>query len=237
MSPGSDRFVEALARLHRYAESHPAPRPEHLPPPLTVALSRQAGSGGADIARAVGARLGWPVYDHELLTRVAEEKGLHSKLLEHLDEHSVSWLEDMFQSFSSHPAPTEMAYIKALLELLVSLGKAGHCVIVGRGAAQVLPPDTTLRLRVIAPREVRIANIARSKDMTPDQAERWVDHTDRERTRFVERHFHRNATDPMGYDLILNSGRLSVEQCATLVVSAAQMLEERLKLQHVPVTV
>ncbi len=34
-----------------------------------IAVSRQVGARGATVARAVGARLGWPVYDHELLDR------------------------------------------------------------------------------------------------------------------------------------------------------------------------
>lgn len=229
MSPTSDRFVEALARLYRYTDSHPETRRENQPPPITIALSRQAGSGGADIARALGARLDWPVYDHELLTRIAEEKGLHARLLEQLDERAVSWLEEIVQSFSSRPAPSEMSYFKGLAELLASLSKVGHCIIVGRGAAQILPAETTLRVRVVAPREKRIASIARSKDLTPDHAEKWVDHTDRERTRFVERHCRVDPNDCMCYDLILNSGRLTVEECATLIVSAAQMLEEHVR--------
>ena len=98
----------------------------------------------------MGGQLGWPVYDHELLDCIAEEKGLTARLLEHMDERLVGWLEESVRAFCTQEGSQEGVYLKALLELLASLGKAGRCVIVGRGAAQVLPAETTLRVRVIA---------------------------------------------------------------------------------------
>src|SRR6516162_5248086 len=95
--------------------------------PLTIALSRQAGSRGAEIARAAGARLGWPVYDHELLKIIAAEKGLHSRLVEQLDERGVSWLEGIILAFGTREGGREGTYLRALLELFGSLSKIGHC--------------------------------------------------------------------------------------------------------------
>jgi cytidylate kinase len=227
MEAASDRVVEALARLHRVAETHPAPAPPGAPPAVAVALTRQAGSRGAEVARAAGARLGWPVYDNELLKRIAEEKGLPEKLLATLDERHFSWLEGAMRSFSPAAGATERAYVKGLLEVLAALGEAGHCVIVGRGAAHVLPAETTLRVRVVAPRESRLAAVQASMDFTPEQAARWVDHTDHERALFVQRAFRADVADPLGYDLVLNSARLGIDGCADLIAQAARGQDER----------
>jgi cytidylate kinase len=232
MSLSSDRVVEALARLQRYADIRPDSKQAATPPGLTIAMSRQAGSGGAEIARAVGAALGWPVYDNELLTRIAEEKGLHAKLLERLDERPVAWLEELVQNFSAAPSPTESSYVKGLLELLATLGKVGHCVIVGRAAVQVLPAEATLRVRVVAPLQVRIATVEKTQNMTHQQASRWVEQTDRERARFVQHHFRANVEDPLGYDLIINSARFSRVEAAALIVQAARALEPRHELHQ-----
>jgi cytidylate kinase len=225
MAPGSDRVVAALALLARYAESHPATREA----PASVAVSRAAGSRGAEIAHAVGARLGWPVYDHELLTRIAQEKGLNTRLLEHLDERCASWLEELLAGFSTQPGPTEGTYMKQLLELLVSLGQIGHCVVVGRGAGYVLPPAAVVRVRVVAPRALRVAKTERRRGLSKAEAERWVDRTDADRVRFVKSHFNRDPHDPLNYDLILNSGRYSTDECAELIVRATRMREAQLK--------
>lgn len=222
----SDRFVETLARLERYAEKHPEPVAGSSP--LTIAISRQAGARGALIARAVGARLGWPVYDQELLTRISEEKGLHRRLLERLDERQVSWLEEMVTSFATSDGGRDGAYLRNLLEQLAMLGRAGHCVIVGRGGAQVLPQESTLRVRIIAPRPFRVAAVQKEQGIAAADAERWVDRTDQERARFIKAYFNRDAGDLQTYDLIINSGRFPVEDCAGLVAEAARLMEARL---------
>jgi cytidylate kinase len=226
MSPQSNHVVAALARLHQYVDSQPSPRET---PPIAITVSRQAGSGGAEIARAVGERLGWQVYDGELLIRIAEEKGLSTRLVEHLDERCTNWLEEIAGSLSTRSSPTEWTYTKHLVEVLLSLGKIGHCVIVGRGANHVLRPDTTVRIRVVAPRNMRVARTEQQQGMTNADAERWVDKTDADRTRFVNTHFNKDPDDPLNHDLILNSGRYSIDDCAALIVQAAHLKEAQVK--------
>src|SRR6516165_1938589 len=59
---------------------------------FTVALTREAGTQGTAVAREVGRLLGWNVYDHELLERIAQDMGLRSSLLETVDERQQGWL-------------------------------------------------------------------------------------------------------------------------------------------------
>jgi len=224
MAGPSDRVVEALARLNRYADTAYAAK-KNAPAPITIALSREAGSRGAEIARVVGALLGWPVYDQELLDRIAQEKGVNARLLEHLDERLVTWLEEAVRSFCAPQSGWEGAYLQGLLEVLGSLGKVGHCVIVGRGAPHVLPVETTLRVRVIAPHARRVAWMQKCLGVSAAEAVRWVDTHDRERLRFARHHFNCNAADPLRYDLMLNSERFTAEECANLIVQAAHTLE------------
>src|SRR5262249_33011581 len=69
----------------------------------TIAISRQAGTRGPDIARAVGQRLGWPVYDRELLELIASELGLRTQLVESVDERVSGWIERCLQLFRDEP--------------------------------------------------------------------------------------------------------------------------------------
>jgi cytidylate kinase len=237
MSTSTDRGLDSLgglrehleARLYQHQEGMSRTPGGKAPPPLTIALSRQAGSGGADIARAVGAALDWPVYDHELLDRIAAERGLSTRVVEQLDERHGGWLEEAVREFCTAEGSKDGVYLRGLLGLLVALGKEGHCVIVGRGAAQVLPDESTLSVRVTAPRSDRVARIARSKGLSAAEAERWVEQHDAERLRFVKHHFHVDAADPMLYDLVLNSRRLTTEECAAIIVQAARAVEAHLQ--------
>jgi cytidylate kinase len=224
MFPASERIVQTLARLQQYADAHAAGSPH--PPALSVAISRQAGSGGPEVAHAVGERLGWPVYDRELLKQIAVKRGVPERVLEQLDEHSANWVEEMTGSFT-RVNPLEDVYVKQLVELVVSLSRAGHCVIVGRGAPVVLPPQMTLRVRLVAPREWRVARVERQRGLTRAGAEHWVDHTDTERNRFVRYWFHREADDLLAYDLTLNTSRYDPDECAEIIAQAARVMDAK----------
>jgi cytidylate kinase len=227
----SERMGEAMARALRHwqyrgkAEADLAPVVE-APPPLTIAISRQAGANGAAVARAAGERLGWPVYDRELIEKIAQEMGLRSQLVESIDESRTSWLEECLRAFTSRPGVSEGAYLLTLRRVLFSLAAHGDCVIVGRGAAQVLPEATTLRIRLVGPFEQRIASIRERHGLWPAEARRFVQETDERRRRFVQDHFHKGPDDPALYDLVLNSGRLSVKDCVGLIVCALETLKK-----------
>src|SRR5690242_4965065 len=67
---------------------------------FTIALQREAGVPGTSIAREIGRRLKWQVYDHELLERIAQEMGLRVSLLESIDEKRQSWLRESLEAFA-----------------------------------------------------------------------------------------------------------------------------------------
>jgi hypothetical protein len=186
----------------------------------TIAISRQAGARGPDIARAVGERLGWPVYDRELLELIASELGLRTRLVESVDERVSGWLQRSLQGFRDQPSIGPDDFAGYLVRVLGSLAVHGGCVILGRGAAQLLPEVSTLRVRLVGPQARRVASLQERFDLSAEQARRWIEETDRRRSRFVREQFHRDVDDPTQYDLILNSSRLSVRDCADLIVAA-----------------
>jgi hypothetical protein len=49
--------------------------------------------------------------------------------------------------------------------------------------------------------------------------------TDRERSDFIEDHFREDPSDPRSYDLVLNTSRLSLSSCASLVVETLHQLQ------------
>src|SRR6516225_3924809 len=189
-------------------------------PAFTIALSRQAGTYGAAIARAVADRLGWPVYDSELMQQIANDLGVRQGLVSNMDERHVSWLTEYLEGLSPHQGVSEYAFMRRLLETLLSLAARGNCVIVGRGATKVLPAATTLRVRIVAHREPRIDAVQREHGISRDEAARRVEATDRERDEFVREYFGMDATDPENYDLVLNAARFPIEQSAELIIEA-----------------
>jgi cytidylate kinase len=220
-------LAESLVLAGSYAASRRKEPAPDAGPHFTIALSREVGAGGTSVGAAVGERLGWPVYDHELIERIAAQMHLRTSLLESVDERRRSWLLEAVEAFSSGRTVSESAYVRHLVETVLSLGTHGDCVIVGRGAALVLPPATTLRVRLIAEMEDRIRNMSRERGLSHQDAANLIDALDRERVRFSRDHFRKDVTDPSQYDLVLNTSRVSYAACADIVMAALRHLRER----------
>ena len=199
-------------------------RARQAKPAFTIVISRQSGARGTTTARAVGERLGWAVYDRELVERIAQDMKLQASLLERVDEKKVGWLQEFMESFSSAPVVSDIAYVHRLAKTIASL-VAQDCVLVGRGIAHILPVETTLRVRLVAPVAWRVAAMSRKLGVSEEEAAVKVATTDRQRVQFVREHFNKDTTDPSLYDLVLNTERFSVEQCADLIVEALHRLQ------------
>ena len=182
---------------------------------LTIAISREAGIDAGAYARAIGQQLGWPVWDHELLERIARRLGSQVSDLEPLDERHISWLQESMEAFLALHAVNQHAFVRGLRETVEELAELGNCIIVGRGVPHLLPAKTTLKIRLVAPLEHRVIQFQKRMGMADAaQVARMLDKIDRERIRFVRDHFHQDAVDPAGYDVILNTSHFSPTDCA-----------------------
>ena len=221
---GVARLTEGLARAQSLWHEAKAQKREGLA--LTITISREAGTHGTEVAHAVGEKLGWQVYDHELLERIAQEKGLRVRLLESIDEKPQSFFLECIQAFVGDGV-SESSYVRHLVETILSLGRLGNSVIVGRGAGHLLPRETTLRVRLIAPRADRVAAFAEHHKLSREEAAKQVEALDRQRATFIQSHFHKDVQDMHNCDLILNTARWPVEECAEMIVDALRRLERR----------
>ena len=222
----SERLVDGMVQAHLHQDRRPQPEKPREAQPFTIAISRDSGANGHVIARAVGFRLNWPVYDQELLRKVAEDMGLRAHMLESLDERRANWLAELLAGFAtSTPTAYSGAYAHRLVETLFSLAAQGECVILGRGAAQVLPSNSTLRVRLVGPRKERIATVQKRLGLEWAEAARRVAQTDHDRTQFVVHNFSKDPADSCNYDLVLNSARLGVATCADLIVETLRRVQ------------
>jgi hypothetical protein len=190
------------------------------------------GTQASAVAREVGARLKWPVFDRELLELIAQELGTRVNQVEAIDEKPMNGLSESIEWFAGVPFVSEVSYVRNTVKTVLALGTYGESVIVGRGAAHFLPAETTLRVRLVAPLEQRIATIGRSLGMSREDAKRKVETVDRERTDFVRHHFFKDAGDPRNYDLVLNAASFSTVQCADIIVEASRQHQANVRAKQ-----
>ncbi|HQU45569.1 MAG TPA: cytidylate kinase-like family protein [Pirellulales bacterium] len=203
----------------------PAALSKSVTPAYTITISRESGAGGAAVARELGRLLEWPVYDRELLEHIAKQAGLRSELLESLDEKRTHWLTEILESFGRTSPMSGASYARHLAETILALASHGHCVIVGRGSTAIVPPRSSLRVRLVAPLDDRTERICKRLGVSKVAASEHVRFNDAHREGFVNDYFHHNVGDPHDYDLIINTSRFSVEESARLIIDALRQIE------------
>lgn len=189
-----------------------------------VLISRECGSGSSLVAEKIGKELGWNVFDSKIVDEIAKAGGVHQKLVESVDEQVHSHWEHTWRELLLDEL-TDRAYLHHLGQLVTALGHQGNVVIVGRGAQYILPPQGALRVRLVAPLEARVARIAEQESLSPKEARMKIKQVDSKRAAFLWKVFRKDAGLPLNHDLILNTGDISIESAARIVLTA---LEEKL---------
>ncbi len=219
-------YVQANAYSQSRSQGSRTPSTLATGQAYSIAISRQAGIDAGAYARAIGQRLGWPVWDHELLELIARRLGSNIHELESLDERHISWIQESLEAFLVLHEVNQHSFVRQLREAIEDLTAQGNCIIVGRGAGHILPSKSILKVRLVAPLEQRIAAFRQQTGIADaGHAARELEKIDRERIRFVRDHFHQNAADPAAYDIVLNIWHFSETDCARLVLDFLQAIE------------
>ena len=185
-----------------------------------ICISREAGAGASALARRVGELLGWKVYDEELIEAIAHRMGLPIDEVRALDEQAPSMVQDWLLPLREEYYAPQEAYLDHLAKLVESIGRAGESILVGAGAGFMLPRETTLSLRAIAPLKVRAQRLAERMGVSVRTARRAARDLDRRRTQF-DRTMHRaNPNDPHNFDMVLDTASLSLEIAAEVIAHA-----------------
>jgi hypothetical protein len=185
-------------------------------------ISREKGAGGSAVGQLSGKRLGWQVFDKGIVDAIAQKARVRRELIESLDERDRTTIQDAIgQWLRPQPIGTS-GYLAHLREILLTLGHQGDVVIVGRGAQYVLPSQFGLRVRMVAPVEVRVRRIASRENLSLKAARVEVERSDRDRATLARRQYGQNPHDPLNDDVTINTAELTVEAATEIVVTALQ---------------
>jgi len=210
------RFTE----IRRRATDDPSGRTQVEGP--WIALSRELGSGGGELAVQVGAALGWRIYDREILRAVAAETRRDEWTLERFDEKGVRPFGEYIAPLIMPTDPGQSRYLVDLTRVVRRLGREGRAVLVGRGANFILDPARGLRVRAVAPAADRAEALTHDLGLTPDEARRRIEASDAAQREFVWQAFQREIGDPAGYDLVVHPRSLGLPAALAAILAAAR---------------
>lgn len=216
----SIRTVEQIAddRIKRW-ESIPANEKQARRLPV-IAISRQAGSLGKAVAERLAEELGMDIYAEDLIGTIADTTHISESVVRMLDEKAVTFLDDMMAKMIGKYGLTSDEYFDALAKTIAAIDWHGNGVILGRGSAYMVHGRGDLRVRFIAPLDVRIENIMRELGLSKDEAKHHIIDTDAERSRFVHHYYRIDYDDIRHFDLVINNGSMGVSGSVEIVKAA-----------------
>jgi cytidylate kinase len=185
-----------------------------------VAITREMGTLGKDVATGLGRALDLPVIYHEVIDNLADRMRVRRSHVIRLLDGSAGLLERLTAD------KTSMAIFSAdeIFDLAL---KNGGAIIRGWGATHLLRElPNAVCVRVCAPMELRKERMMERLD-TEDAAAvtEEIRANDEAHTAIMKRHFGLNWTEPEHYDLVLNTQRVGIDDCVEEVLALVRSPE------------
>lgn len=179
-----------------------------------VAITREMGSLGKDVAEGLGDALDLPVVYREVIEPLADRMRVRKSHVKRLLDGSAG----LFERLSSDK--TSMSIFSAD-EILNSALSGTGAVIRGWGATHLLREvPHAVCVRVCAPFEVRKQRMLERLDTSDaDKVSEEIRQNDEAHTAIMRRHFSLQWGEPENYDVVLNTQRVSISECIDEVIA------------------
>lgn len=201
---------------------------------MIITISRQFAAGGSEIAQRVAESLGWTLVDNQVVDEVAKRAGLPRDEIARREERAPSFIERLTRALAIS-APefvnpesaltnlTEEQVVPLTEKVVAEAAGRGNCVLVGRAASAVLGQrGDTLNVRIVAPVAQRVSRAMERLQLDAKEAERQVHEQDANRDRYHRQYYQRDWSDPVNYDLVINTGRVGVEGAVGVILKAVE---------------
>lgn len=222
-----------LENMERYLRAQLAGRRQGAPQEATaprpfVTISRQAGAGGHHLADGLMETFaahedkhlfgGWQVFDKRLCELVADDP-VYTHSLEELMAEEYRTRTDEFFHQILRSSVDQRAVAERVFRVVRAVASVGKAIIIGRAGSEVTRDMAGgIHVRLIAPETVRIHGVMDHYEIDEKAARAESKRLDEARARLLKTHFKVDIDDPSRYDVVFNTGRVSVDSVVDAVV-------------------
>lgn len=188
-----------------------------------ITVSRQMCSLGDEVAEELSRKLGWELFTRDILLSRFSDAAANAYERHMLSESAKYLLK---------PCRAGGTNLGVITENLKRYLESGSAVLVGFGSQMIFSGRRdAVHVRIFAPKEVRLLRAKRQYRVSGEEAENILDAADRKHKRFVSTVFGADLNDPSRYDLTLNTGSLSADECVSAVMALYGEHERRRQLE------
>ncbi len=193
-----------------------------------ITVARGFGSGGKEIASKLAEELDIACYENRILTLASQLSGLDEDLFNEVNEKIrgkkfSGLLRGLPRSLKPNPVDVDFISDERLFEfqkqIILNLASSESCVIVGKCADWILKEYTNvISIYIEASREFCVKKVMSKMNVNGETAHTSITKTDQYRAAYYEHYTGGNYwTNPVNYDLTLNSERVGIDNCVKLI--------------------
>lgn len=183
-----------------------------------IAINREFGSGGKEIACHLAEKLGINWYEQDILELASEESGINRAIIQ---ENTEKLDKPYFlQKLLGRPkkemvSPSAKKFISnqnifnIQSEVIKELAGSESCIIVGKCADYILRKEkypNVIRIMITAPFDVCVESVMSKMYVDHKRAEELVKETNKYREDYNQFYSGENWKEPLKYDLMINTG-------------------------------
>lgn len=197
-----------------------------------ITIGRQFGSGGSEIGKALGEKLGIKCYDKEILYEAAKNSGLCEAVASKYDESGQqSFLYSLATTgyFGSHVdyQPINAKLYGAQFQLIRSIAdKDESSIFIGRCADYVLEERKELvKIYISADIDYRVKRVAKEHNIGEAEALKMIQKRDKQRASYYNFYTSKKWSEANSYDLCINSGKVGTIGAVQLILNYLNLNE------------
>ena len=194
---------------------------------IIITIGRQYGSGGAEVGKKLGQKLGIEVYDKEILKMTSEESGIRESYFHLADERAGKKLlykiiQSMVPENTNPSLGNDLVSADNLFRFQSSvirkLAQEQSCIFIGRCAEHVLAgTENLVRIFISADMDARFERIKAKGYYEEDDIIKNIKRMDKERREYQNYFTGKDWEALENYDLILNSSQIGTDGCVECI--------------------
>jgi cytidylate kinase len=179
-----------------------------------ITISHAPFAGGSEIAEKAAASLNYRSINREVLLEASQRYGIPEAKFTEILETQGHWWERWLESLRLYRITLQAA--------MCEVAQGGRLIYHGRAGQELFPGIRhVFKVLVIASMDYRIEEVKTRRGLDTNNARQFLKELDRVRNRRLRALFNVDWQDPVGYDLVINTSRLSPETAADLITKAA----------------
>lgn len=179
---------------------------------FVVAIGREFGAQGCDIAEKLAEKLGVKLYDRQLVEEATKKLEMDEHTVQKADEVSAKDIEGLKTTYGVGNFYLSTQVLDAQADIIERVAQNESCIIMGRCADYILKDrDDCLKIYIYAPFDVRTKHIAEKYDMSMFSAKRLVRQMDEKRDTYYKYVTGNRRGEHDGKDAMFDSSIMGVD--------------------------